>query len=112
MTMVRILDRIEADGLLERRPDPADRRARRLYLTRKAKPLLDKIWRLSELGRAETFAGISRQEREAFVGLLERMHSNVCALDGQPVEAQQVAAGVRVSKPGNDVNRSRRTRAQ
>ena len=112
MTMVRILDRMEADGLLERRPDPADRRARCLYLTRKAKPLLDKIWRLSELGRAETFAGINRQEREAFMGLLERMHSNVCALDGQPVERQQIAAGVRVSKPGNDVNRSRRTRAQ
>ena len=33
MMMVRILDRMEADKLLERRPDPADRRARRLYLT-------------------------------------------------------------------------------
>jgi DNA-binding MarR family transcriptional regulator len=39
MTMVRILYRVEADGLLERRPDPADRRARCLYLTRKTKPL-------------------------------------------------------------------------
>jgi MarR family transcriptional regulator for hemolysin len=103
---------MEADGLLERRPDPADRRARCLYLTRKAKPLLDKIWRLSELGRAETFAGISRQERDAFMRLLERLHSNVCALDGQPVEAPHVAAGTRVSKSGNAVNRSRRTRAQ
>ena len=34
MAMVRILDRMEADGLLERRPDPDDRRARRLHLTR------------------------------------------------------------------------------
>src|SRR5438309_11459106 len=41
MTMVRILDRMESEGLLERRPDPADRRARCLYLTPKAKPLLD-----------------------------------------------------------------------
>ena len=112
MTMVRILDRMEADGLIERRPDPVDRRARCLYLTRKAKPLLDKIWRLSELSRAETFAGISRQEREAFMDLLERMHSNVCALDGLSVDAQHVAAGMRVTKPGNDVSRSRRTRAQ
>src|ERR1044072_4205250 len=31
MMMVRILDRMEADKLLERRPDPVDRRARRLY---------------------------------------------------------------------------------
>src|SRR5690242_12785422 len=48
MTMVRILDRMEADGLLERRPDPADRRARCLYLTAKGKALLDQIWRLAE----------------------------------------------------------------
>src|SRR5580692_3315259 len=40
MTMVRIIDRMEADGLLERRADPADRRARCLYLTKKARPLL------------------------------------------------------------------------
>src|ERR1700716_58255 len=103
MTMVRILDRMEADGLLERRPDPADRRARCLYLTRKAKPLLDKIWRLSELSRAETFAGINRQEREAFMDLLERMQSNVCSLDVPPVDAQGVAAGIRVTKPAKDV---------
>src|SRR5207344_2660572 len=48
MTMVRILDRMEADGLVERRPDPGDRRARCLYLTEKAGPLLEQIWRLSE----------------------------------------------------------------
>src|SRR6266851_4092841 len=64
MTMVRILDRMEADGLLERRPDPADRRARCLYLTAKAKPLLDEVWRLSDTTRAEVFDGIGKQQRE------------------------------------------------
>jgi MarR family transcriptional regulator, transcriptional regulator for hemolysin len=112
MTMVRILDRMEADGFLERRPDPSDRRARCLYLTRKAKPLLDEIWRLSELTRAEIFIGISRSDREVFMGLLERMHGNVCALEGQPIEVPRVVAGVRPPKPGNGVSRSRRTRVQ
>ena len=65
--MVRILDRMEADGLLERRADPADRRARRLYLTAKAKPLLDEIWRLAELTRAEISPASARAEREAFM---------------------------------------------
>jgi len=111
MTMVRILDRMEADGLLERRPDPSDRRARRLYLTRKAKPLLDEIWRLSELTRAETFAGISRRDREGFMGLLERMHVNVCALEGQPIDAASAGGGTK-SRPGDGESRSRRTRAQ
>jgi DNA-binding MarR family transcriptional regulator len=81
MTMVRIIDRMERDGLLERRPDPEDRRARRVYLAGKAKPVLDEIWRLVELTQAESFAGVGPQEREDFVGVLRRIHDNLCALD-------------------------------
>src|SRR5579863_7443561 len=39
MSLVRILDRMETEGLVERRPDPADRRARCLYLKPKARPV-------------------------------------------------------------------------
>ena len=42
-TMTRHLDNLAADGLIERRPDPTDRRAKRLYLTPAARPLLDRI---------------------------------------------------------------------
>lgn len=109
MTMVRILDRMEADGLIERRPDPEDRRARRLYLTRKAKPLLDQIWHLARLTRAEAFAGISRQEREGFIGVLERIHSNVCALQGEAIEVPHGAEATQAtSGSGNGAGRSRR----
>ena len=83
MTMVRILDRMEADGLLERRPDPTDRRARCLFLTPKAKPLLDEIWRLSEAIRGEVFTGVSKSERDGFMSVLERMHDNLLALAGK-----------------------------
>jgi len=83
MTMVRILDRMEAEGLLERRPDPADRRARCLYLTAKAKPLLDEIWRLGELTRSEVFAGIRKPELHAFMDVLERMDDNLNRLGGK-----------------------------
>jgi hypothetical protein len=75
---------MERDGWLERRPDPKDRRARRLYLTKKTKPLLDEIWRLAGLTLAEAFAGISNTERSAFIRMLERVHRNVCALEGAP----------------------------
>jgi DNA-binding MarR family transcriptional regulator len=81
MMMVRILDRMEADKLLERRPDPADRRARRLYLTRKAARALEEIDRISELTRSEFFAGVSKTDREAFLKVLEHVHQNACALD-------------------------------
>ncbi|MGE5668881.1 MAG: MarR family winged helix-turn-helix transcriptional regulator [Betaproteobacteria bacterium] len=90
MTMVRILDRMEADGLLERRADPDDRRARRLYLTPKARPLLDEIWRLADLTRSEAFAGITQRQREAFIDVLERVYANVCALKDQRIDAGEV----------------------
>src|SRR5262249_18121176 len=93
MTMVRILDRMESEGLLERRPDPLDRRARCLYLTPKAKPLLDEIWRLSELTRSEVFAGIGKAERHAFMDLLERMHANLSTPESQLSHRPSAGAG-------------------
>jgi DNA-binding MarR family transcriptional regulator len=39
----RLVDRLEARGLIERRPDPSDRRVRRLHLLPAAQPMLTKI---------------------------------------------------------------------
>lgn len=89
MMMVRILDRMEADKLLERRADPTDRRARRLYLTRKAAVVLDQIDRISEVTRSEIFAGVSKADREAFQQVLERIHQNACALEDEPLTRTQ-----------------------
>ena len=83
MMMVRILDRMETDHLLERRADPSDRRARQLYLTKKAKPFLEKIWQLAETTRSELFADVSKADRETFMRVLEQLHANACALDDQ-----------------------------
>jgi DNA-binding MarR family transcriptional regulator len=95
MMMVRILDRMEADKLLERRADPADRRARRLYLTRRAAPILAEIDRISEVTRNEVFAGVSKAEREAFLKVLEHAHQNVCSLEAAtPAVAAPVVATV------------------
>ena len=48
ITLTRLVDRLCANGLIERRADPDDRRAKRLYLTPQARPLMD---RLAELGQ-------------------------------------------------------------
>ena len=108
MAMVRILDRMEADGLLVRRPDLADRRARRLHLTAKAKPLLQEIWRLADLTRAETFAGIPRAEREAFIDVLERLDGNLTALDAAPVAASVRPVNRAARTPAEGKSRTRR----
>ena len=47
ITLTRLVDRLCASGLIERRADPNDRRAKRLYLTAQARPLMD---RLADLG--------------------------------------------------------------
>ena len=80
MTLVRNLDRMERDGLIERRPDPADRRARRLYMTAAAAPLVDEIWRIAARARAATLAALSPEERVLLVELLERVHANLTTL--------------------------------
>jgi MarR family transcriptional regulator for hemolysin len=43
ITVGRLVDRLEARGLIERRPDPSDRRVRRLHLLPAAQPMLTKI---------------------------------------------------------------------
>ncbi len=47
ITLTRLLDRLAENGLIERRADPNDRRANRLFLTPAARPMLE---RLAELG--------------------------------------------------------------
>jgi MarR family transcriptional regulator for hemolysin len=48
ITLTRLLDRLCDNGIIERRPDPADRRVKRLYLTPAAKPLLERLGDLGE----------------------------------------------------------------
>ena len=43
ISLVRLLDRLVEHGLLERRPDPMDRRANRLYLTKSGRQLVDDL---------------------------------------------------------------------
>jgi MarR family transcriptional regulator for hemolysin len=87
MTLVRILDRMEAEGWLERRKDPRDRRVRCLYLTSEAKPLLDDIKHLIDVTWEEAFAGIPKQKSEMVMELLDTVRGNFIALDPLPAAA-------------------------
>ena len=79
MTLVRILDRMESDGWVERRPDPNDRRARTLYVTSGATPILQTIDKLSAQMRAEALAGLNGEQRNQLMGLLEHIYQNLLA---------------------------------
>lgn len=82
MALVRILDRMEKDGWIERRADPSDRRARQLYLTKAASPVIDEVWRIADRARAASLAGLSAADRTQLVTLLGRVHQNLYALVG------------------------------
>ena len=100
MTLVRILDRMEAEGWLERRKDPRDRRVRCLYLTNAAKPLLDDIRHLIDITWEEAFAGIPKQKSEMVMELLDTVRGNFMALDSLPPAAVSAArrnGGVRTA---------------
>jgi MarR family transcriptional regulator for hemolysin len=93
MTLVRVLDRMEKDGWLERRPDPSDRRAYRLFLKRAADPVLAEIHRIGDKARAEALAGLSQEERAHLLTLLERIHANLVELVPNPGEPARPASG-------------------
>ena len=77
MTLVRTLDRMQQDGWVERRPDPADRRAHRLYLRDTAKPIVARMWKLADQARAELLTVFRPQEREQLVEMMERLHAHL-----------------------------------
>ena len=76
-TLARHLDRLEDTGWIERRPDPADRRAWRLHLTGKATPVLEKMGDLVEITTQEALAGLSHEERERLQAQLLTIRANL-----------------------------------
>jgi MarR family transcriptional regulator, transcriptional regulator for hemolysin len=73
MTLVRQIDRMEADGWIERRPDPGDRRAHRLVLTEKARPILARVFDLSSEVRHKAFENLSEEQGRQLIELLRRV---------------------------------------
>ena len=84
ITLCRIVDRLEEAGLVERRRDPDDRRAWRLHLTAKGKPLLDQLKILAAAMAQEAFAGVPPQTVEQLRQALAQVRTNLSASDESP----------------------------
>jgi MarR family transcriptional regulator, transcriptional regulator for hemolysin len=89
MTLVRQIDRMEDAGWIERRHDPADRRARRLYLTAKARPVLSRIWDVATETTDEALVRLSPADSKQLIELLRRVHATLS--ERVPVEDSEVA---------------------
>src|SRR3954471_1347379 len=77
ITLTRLVDRLCDNGLIERRPDPADRRAKRLYLTPAARPLIAQISKQVEEVAEEVLAGIDPQAIDAGLSQLGIARENL-----------------------------------
>jgi len=77
ITVTRLLDRLCANGLIERRPDPNDRRAKRLYLTAAAKPLLERLADLGDELMGTALNGVDRDSVELMIARLAVVKENL-----------------------------------
>ena len=79
ISLTRLLDRLAENGLIERRPDPNDRRANRLYLTPAARPLLEQLAKLGEAMMEELLETIDEPARERLLRDLDAIKDNLRA---------------------------------
>jgi len=77
ITLVRLIDGLAARDLVERRVDPSDRRAWRVYPTARAQGSLASIRRVGESVREDALAGIAPAQAEALLRILASMRGNL-----------------------------------
>jgi len=79
ITLGRHIDRLADSGWVERRPDPDDRRAWRIFLTAKAQPVLAEMETIAIDVRDDAMADFTTAERERFIDDLIRIKGNLAA---------------------------------
>ena len=77
ITLGRMIDRLAEAGLVERRADPADRRAWRIFLTGTGEGLLDKLRPFGRETLDAALEGVSESDRDQFMMTLARVRSNL-----------------------------------
>ncbi len=77
ITVGRLIDRMEEAGWVERRPDAADRRAHRLYITARARPMMAQLETVAGELLDEAFNGLSAGERDDLLNQLVRIRGNL-----------------------------------
>jgi MarR family transcriptional regulator, transcriptional regulator for hemolysin len=77
ITLTRLLDKLADSGLIERRPDPDDRRVKRLFLTPAARPLLEHLSVVGEDIMAAVLDGLEPPAIEQMIGQLDVVRDNL-----------------------------------
>ena len=72
-----LLSRLEKKGFIEFRPDPADRRCKRIYMLPKGHDCHETMHRIITENEEKVVAGFSEDEKQQFAALLQRAISNM-----------------------------------
>jgi MarR family transcriptional regulator, transcriptional regulator for hemolysin len=94
ITLARIVDRLAAPGLVERRPHPRDRRIRLLHTLPAAHGVLEQMWAIAAATREEALSAVPAGERERLMELLLSIKSNLIrACAGPAARAEEASHG-------------------
>jgi len=93
-TAGRMVDRLERKNWVERRPDAADRRVNRLFLTREARTIQAEMRRIGESLLDDAMAGLADDERETLADIMERVKAQLQTMGPRSAAAAAVAAEV------------------
>lgn len=94
ITVARLIDRLEAADLVERRPDASDRRARRLYLRPAAETTLATLKKTGDEIMSNALAGLDDRDMDIATAVLERLRASFQA-------ASQSGHSTEAARPGN-----------
>ena len=87
IALVRMLDKLNDEGLVERRAHPTDRRVRTLWLTPAARTVVTQILAINKAIREEAFAGMPAHARDTVIDILDGIKGNLTLreeADGSP----------------------------
>src|SRR5476651_1487005 len=93
ISLTRLLDRLAENGLIERRADPNDRRANRLFLRPAARPLLEQLAELGKDMMTTVLEGLEPKSNERLLRDLGLVKDNLRAAIARNATQQQVVNG-------------------
>ncbi len=82
-SLVRLLDDLEAQSLIERREDPTDRRAKTIHLTEDGRATYARLKEIANGFAARLLAGISDEEFRICISVLDRVEAQVGAVSAE-----------------------------
>ena len=92
-TAGRMIDRLVANGWVERRSEPGDKRVKRVYLTVEAERVHKRIWRVAEDTVETALADLSGRESKQLFALLQRVKATLVSGANGSAKGSAVIAG-------------------